>query len=208
MLGRTQPRRTGVRAALRDAREIYRQHSGAELNGGRQAARRLTRDRPDRTPAPGGEPAPAPSHRDDPDVTLDVSRLHVDEIDLNIDELKARVALEAHVLDLLRLDVGVDAALRGVGLQIKGVDAQALLKVRLENLTVIVDRVMSTIDRNPQILERLTERLGATLDEVAAAAAEAVGDIGAGAGSAIQDVGGIARAVPSRHTTPSEQRAE
>ena len=111
------------------------------------------------------------ARRDDPDVYLDVPRLHVDEIDLKLEELTARVALDVHVLDLLRLNVGVDAHLRGVELQIKGVDAEAQLKVRLENLTVILDRVMSTIDQNPQILEGLTDRLAASLDEVGSIAA-------------------------------------
>jgi hypothetical protein len=125
-----------------------------------------------------------PVRRDEPDVVLDIPTLHVDEIDLHLDELKARVALEAHVLDLLRLDVGVDAELRGVGLKISGVDAEAHLRVRLDNLTVILDRVMSTIDNNPQLLERIADRLGA-----------AVGDIAEGAGSAVHDVGSVARAL-------------
>lgn len=192
---------SGLRAALGAARETYRQHSAADAGEpeapsaaqppaerrlpalaarGRQAARRLREQRP----------APA---RDEPDVLLDVGHLHVDEIELKLDELKARVALEARVMDLLRLDVGVDAELRGVGLTIKGVDAQALLKVRLENLTVILDRVMNTVDRNPQLLARLAEHLGATLEEVGSGAGKAVGDIGGGVGSAVDEVGGLAR---------------
>jgi hypothetical protein len=177
-----------ARAALREARETYRRHSGAEAaavpappaeeaetNGrrhlpviaerGRDAARRLR------------ERQRMPARQDDPDVVLDIPHVHVDEIDLHLDELKARVALEAHVLDLLRLDVGVDAELRGVGLKISGVDAEAQLKVRLENLTVILDRVMDTIDANPQILERLVTGL----TEVGSRAASAVGDLGQGA---------------------------
>jgi hypothetical protein len=200
----------GVRAALQDARETYRRHSGADepeagrasppapaetagavepsqparqrlaavAQQGRQAAARRLRERPRLGPT-----------REQPDVVLDVPKLHVDEIDLQLDELKARVALEAHVLDLLRLDVGVDAELRGVGLKIKGVDAEAHLRVRLENLTTIVDRVMTTIDNNPQLLQGLTDQLGATLGEVGSRAADAVGDIGEGAGSALNGVG-------------------
>jgi hypothetical protein len=178
---------------LRDARDTYREYSGAAAaapNGGKPAERdagtpanaRPAQERPHDPPA-------RPARHDDPDVVLDVQQLHVDEIDLKLDELKARVALEAHVLDLLRLDVGVEAELRGVGLQIKGVDAQALLKVRLENLTVLVDRVMSTIDRNPKILEDLTERLGATLEQVGSGAGQAVGTLGQGAGQAVGSLG-------------------
>jgi hypothetical protein len=164
---------------------------------GRRAARRLSRERPDRTPPP--------VQQDDPDVVLDIPKLHVDEIDLNIAELKAKVSLEAQVLDLLRLDVGVDAELRDVGLKIKGVDAEAHLKVRLENLTTIVDRVMSTIDRNPQILERLTERLGATLENVGSGAGRALEDIGESAGKAVEDVGSIARALPANLLKPNTE---
>jgi hypothetical protein len=150
------PLRSNIRAALRRARQTYREYSDVTVA---------------KTPSP-------PARSDDPDVYLDVPTLHVDEIDLRLDELKARVALEAQVLDLLRLNVGVDAELRGVELDIKGVDAQALLKVRLDNLAVIVDRVMSTVDRNPQVLEGLTERLAA-----------AVGDLGNGAGAALGSLG-------------------
>ena len=118
---------------------------------------------------------PAMSSPGEPDVLLDVPKLAVEQIELHVDELKARVALECRVLDLLQLNIGVDAELRGVDLDIKGVEAQALLKVRLENLTAIVDRVMSAIDRNPQILERLGERLADALDSVESDAAHALG---------------------------------
>lgn len=131
--------RRGAALALHEARATYRRHSAAG----------------NAVPAPR---PPRPSEQ--PDVFLDVKRLHVDEIDLQVEELDARVALEAHLLDLLRIDVGVDARLRGVGLKVSGVDAEAQLRVRLENLTTIVDRVMATIDSNPQILEGLTASLG------------------------------------------------
>ena len=59
----------------------------------------------------------------------------------------------------LRLDVGVDATVRGVALDVEGVDAQAQLQVRLENLAAIVDRVMRTIEANPQLVGQLAARL-------------------------------------------------
>jgi hypothetical protein len=158
---RARPRWSRLRAALRAER------LPALVERPRHAAQRL-RHRPPETAA----------RHDEPDVVLDVPTLHVDEIDLQLDDLKARVALEAHVLDLLRLDVGVAAELRGVSLQIKGVEAQALLKVHLDNVTQIVDRVMSTVDRNPQILDQLTERIGATLDNIAQGVGPAVEELG------------------------------
>src|SRR5919199_856579 len=92
-----------------------------------------------------------------PDVLLDVPVVKVDEINFELNDLRAKVNLFAKVLDLVELSVGVDAYLGRVKLVIKGVEAQALLKVRLDNVTAILDRVLTTIDRNPQIIERLVE---------------------------------------------------
>lgn len=143
-------------AAFREARETYRRKAAAE---------------PVVVSAPE---ARVPARPEDPDVVLDIPHVHVDKIDLQLDELKARVALEAHVLDLLRLDVGVEAELRGVALEIDGVDAEAQLRVHLENLTMILGRVMDTIDANPQILQNLADQLG----EVGTRAAGAIGEVG------------------------------
>jgi hypothetical protein len=177
LLRRDHPR---TREVLAEAREIYRRHSGATAaaDAGDEppvsatpkrrrglARRRVARDRAREE---------APPTRDAPDVHLDVQRLHVDRLDLKVDDLAARVALQAHILDLLRLDVGVDATLSGVSLEFDGVDAQAELDVRLEHLTTIVDRVMSTLDRNPQLLANLVQQLGATVNELGSTAARAI----------------------------------
>jgi hypothetical protein len=185
--------------ALHDARETYRAYSSAGEPGAagndepQQAAepppRHVTRRGRDMARRLGGQARAALAQREDPDVFLDVSSLKVDEIDLELDALRARIALEADVLDLLKLNVGVDAELGRVDLRIKGVEASALLKVRLDNLTVIIDRVMTTIDNNPQLLERLVDRVGGTLDELGAAAASAVGDLGRGAGALAEGAG-------------------
>ena len=69
---------------------------------------------------------------EEPDVLLDVPVVKVDEITFEVEELRARILLQAEVLDLLKLNVGADVFIGHVGLEIKGVEAQALLKVRLE----------------------------------------------------------------------------
>ena len=202
--------RGGLRNALHEARETYREYSGANASAGENGSGGEDGSRAENGSAPvpargenGSAPVPAraePTHaaerprealvrNADPDVVLDVPNLKVEEIDLELDHLKARVALEAHVLDLLRLDVGVDASLGRVDLRIRGVEAQAHLKVRLDNLAVIVDRVMDTVDRNPQILERLTQGLGEAAGDIGRGAEEAVGDIGRGTQEAVGDVG-------------------
>ncbi|MGW1606601.1 hypothetical protein [Streptomyces eurythermus] len=136
----------------------------------------------------------------EPDVHLDVPVLKVDEIDLDVEDLRAHVSLQAEVLDLLRLNVGADVALGRVHLGISGVEAQARLEVRLDNVATIIDRVLTTLDRNPQILEELTRGVGSAVrdvgvgarqavGELGTGASRAVGDLGSGAGSAVRDVG-------------------
>jgi hypothetical protein len=126
---------------------------------------------------------------DEPDVLLDVPELRVDEISLEVEDLRARVALQADVLQLLKLHVGVEAELGRVQLTIKGVEAQALLKVRLDNVARIIDRVLTTIDNNPDMVERLIEQVGEATEEIGAGARQALGELGPGAGSAVEKVG-------------------
>jgi hypothetical protein len=125
-----------------------------------------------------------------PDVLLDVPVLKVEEIHLEVDNLKAQVSLQAEVLNLLKLHVGADVSLGHVTLEIKGVDAVAQLKVRLDKVEAIIDRVMMTIDNNPQILTDLTRGLGEAASEVGRGAGEALKEVGEGAGSAVESVGG------------------
>lgn len=105
------------------------------------------------------------------DVFLDVPALHVDKLDLEVDDLEAHVSLQAEVLDLLKLNVGADVRLGRVQLGIEGVDVQAQLKVRLHHIAAVVTRLLATVDRNPQILEQLTRGVGAAVEDVGAAPA-------------------------------------
>ena len=122
---------------------------------------------------------------DEPDVLLDVSELRVDEITLEVDDLTAHVSLEANVLDLLKLHVGVDATLGGVKLTIKGVEAKVLLKVRLDNVARILDRVFDTIDNNPEIIGQVTGLIGPAAAEVGAGTGEVVDVVTTDEGPAI-----------------------
>ncbi|WP_439944004.1 hypothetical protein [Streptomyces sp. BBFR115] len=125
----------------------------------------------------------------EPDVYLDVPLLKVDEIDLDVENLRAHVSLQAEVLDLLKLNVGADVALGRVHLGISGVEAQVRLKVRLDNVASIINRVLTTLDRNPQILEDLTRGVGAAVQDIGGGARQAVGELGAGTGRAVGDIG-------------------
>ncbi|WP_103515455.1 hypothetical protein [Streptomyces sp. SM10] len=123
------------------------------------------------------------------DVFLDVPNLHLDELGLEVENLRARVSLQAEVLDLLKLNVGADVQLGRVQLDLTGVDVEAQLKVRLHNVATILARVLQTIDRNPQILEQLTRGVGSAVEEIGSGTGRAVGELGEGAGGAVKDVG-------------------
>ncbi|MFC8270640.1 hypothetical protein ACFUIZ_33735 [Streptomyces cinereoruber] len=125
----------------------------------------------------------------EPDVFLDVPLLKVDEIDLDVENLRAHVSLQAEVLDLLKLNVGADVVLGRVHLGISGVEAQAQLRVRLDNVARIINRVLTTLDRNPEMLYELARGVGSAVQDVGSGARYAVGEVGRGAGTAVQDVG-------------------
>ncbi|WP_411090339.1 hypothetical protein [Streptomyces sp. 049-1] len=125
----------------------------------------------------------------EPDVLLDVPELHVEEISLHVENLQARVSLSAEVLELLKLNVGADVSLGRVELDIKGVQAQALLKVRLDNVADMVGRVLSTVDAHPQILEQLTSGLDSAAESLGSGAGQVAGELAEGAGDAARDVG-------------------
>ncbi len=61
-----------------------------------------------------------------------------------------------------------------VELDIKDVEAKALLKVRLENLYNILDRALTTVERNPEILQGLLSTAGTAVESVGQTAQQAV----------------------------------
>jgi hypothetical protein len=128
----------------------------------------------------------------DPDVLLDVPVLKVDKVHLKLENLQAHVALQAQVLDLVDLNVGVDVQLGKLEVDIEGVEAQALLEVRLDHVAAIVDRVLTTIDRNPELVKSLgqaVEHVGAGAGDMVGEAGEAVEEVGEGAEGAIGEIG-------------------
>lgn len=120
----------------------------------------------------------------DPDVLLDVPNLSVDEITLEVENLKAKVSLDARLANLLALTAGADVSIDKVKLQIKGVKAEVLLKVRLDNVAQIIDRTLTTIDRNPEILAKLLESVDKT-----------VGTVGSVANTALQPGGVLSQTI-------------
>jgi hypothetical protein len=129
---------------------------------------------------------------DGPDVLIDVPVVKIDEIDFELDDLRARVAVLASVRKMVQISVGADVRLGKVELKIEGVEAQALLKARLNNVGAILDRVALTLDRNPELLSsigRAVRDVGTGTGNTLEDAGDAVEDVGEGAEGAIQDIG-------------------
>ncbi|HEU4902518.1 MAG TPA: hypothetical protein VFT06_06985 [Flavisolibacter sp.] len=103
---------------------------------------------------------------DRPDVLLDVPNLSVDEITLDVQNLQAHLALDARVANLVKLTAGVDLSIDKVNIGIKGVQATALLVVRLDNVRAIIDKTLTTLDNNPQLVERLLQTVDNTVNTV------------------------------------------
>jgi pyruvate/2-oxoglutarate dehydrogenase complex dihydrolipoamide acyltransferase (E2) component len=85
-----------------------------------------------------------------PDVQLDVPALSVEEIDLEVEDLRIHLSIQAELADLVKIKVGLDAELGEVKLGIKGVQAQAHLMARLDNVHAIFSEVLSSLQHNPQ----------------------------------------------------------
>src|SRR3954462_2866882 len=86
------------------------------------------------------------------DVILEIPELSVYSIGLTVADVRAHVALDAKAMNLAHLTAGVDVGIKKVQLGIVGVMAEAYLYVDLDNVAKIVNRVVQTLDRNPQIL--------------------------------------------------------
>lgn len=105
------------------------------------------------TPTPGS--AIRPGGTSNYDVVLRVPNLKVDSIGLSVDSLRAQLALNARAASLLRLNAGATVGIDSVTLGIRGVRAEAYLFIDLDNVTRIVNRALTSIDKNPQILTGL-----------------------------------------------------
>jgi len=108
------------------------------------------------------------------DVILEVPNLSVDSIGVTVQNLRAHLALAANVASLVTLDAGADVSIGRVRLEITGVEAEAYLYVDLDNVTRIVNRVVTTLDRNPRILTQVLSTVDNTVGTVGGVANRAL----------------------------------
>jgi hypothetical protein len=113
---------------------------------------------------PGGSTALTPNR----DVILEIPELSVDSIGLTVQDVRAHVSLDANAMNFVQITAGVDVGIRKVQLSISGVLAEAYLYVDLDNVARIVDRVVATLDRNPQILTQVLQAVDTTVNAATA----------------------------------------
>jgi hypothetical protein len=106
-----------------------------------------------------------PSNGQEPDVVLDVPELEVDRITLEVRDLRPHVAILVELANLLNLTVGVAARLDEVKLEIEGVEAEVILKVRLKHIRAILKKALDTIGEHPEILRILSRSLSRVVRE-------------------------------------------
>src|ERR687897_2530650 len=116
----------------------------------------------------------------DPDLQLDVPALSVEEIELEVEDLQVHLSIQAELADLVKITVGLDAELGEAKLGIKGVEAQAQLKARLDNVRAIFGEVLASLEHSPQFFRQVLEQTGRAEEtlEVSTSDSEVVDDTG------------------------------
>ena len=100
------------------------------------------------------------------DVILEIPEISVDSIGLTVENVKAHVALDANAMNFVQLTAGVDVGIKKVQLGIVGVYGEAYLYVDLDNVARIVNRVVQTLDRNPQILTQVLKTVDTAVTSI------------------------------------------
>ncbi|KAK4184763.1 hypothetical protein QBC35DRAFT_440804 [Podospora australis] len=129
---------------------------------------------------------------EEPDVYLNAN-VSVGFIGVEVNNLTAKVNLDANVLKLLHFSAGVDASINRVKLTIENVSAKVELEARLGNVVAMVDDVLNSIDLNP-ILATLGQNVNKIVNSTTDLLDGVVGGdnasgTGAGAGSAAAGAG-------------------
>ena len=116
------------------------------------------------TPANRLQPTMQPGLTPNRDVILEIPELSVDSIGLTVENVRAKVSLDANAMNLVQLTAGVDVGIKKVQLGIVGVYGEVYLYADLDNVARIVDRVVQTLDRNPKILTQVLQAVDTTVN--------------------------------------------
>jgi hypothetical protein len=129
----------------------------------------------------------AESGQNPPDVVLDVPNLSVEQLTVEVNNLRVSLSLDARLANLLHLSAGANATIDNVRIDLRGVRAQATLLVRLDNVRAIIERTLQTLDNNPQLVTQLLSTVDNTVNTVGGVANNTVGTVGTIAGGLLQN---------------------
>jgi hypothetical protein len=118
------------------------------------------------------------------DVVLEVPNLSVDSIVLRVNGVRVQVALDVRAANLVAINAGAQVSIDSVSLTIAGVGAEAYAYIDLDNVARIVNRVVQTLDRNPELVTTLLSVVDTT-----------VGTVGGLANTALQPGGVVGQTV-------------
>lgn len=88
------------------------------------------------------------------DLVLDIPRLCIEDLELHVDSLRARVSLDARIAGMVRVSAGASVAVDSVSLTLRNVRAKALLAVDLSHIAQMVDLIMAYLGSHPTLLKR------------------------------------------------------
>jgi hypothetical protein len=100
------------------------------------------------------------------DVVLEVPELTVDSLILRVEGLRALLSVDAQVVNLVHVTAGAEVNIAEVDLEIAGVVAEAYVYIDLDNVARIIDRVIATLERNPEIITALLAAVDRTVGAV------------------------------------------
>jgi hypothetical protein len=144
---------------------------------------------------------------DEPDVYVFVPEVHVGKLEIDVERLDAHLALQADVANLVKLVAGVHVGVDKVKIDLEDVTAECELKVRLENTYNILDRTLTTLDENPEIVQKLLEtadsavettgqigqqatKPGGALSELTSGVGDTLGNLGNSIGDGLSTIAG------------------
>jgi len=102
-----------------------------------------------------------------PDIYLNAS-VFVGEISIIVENITAKINLDAQVLSLLTLNAGVDVSIDRVSLLIQNITAKVTLEARLENLVLMIGDILDSLDLNPVLATLGTDLVNITNTTVGA----------------------------------------
>ncbi|KEF63609.1 uncharacterized protein A1O9_01587 [Exophiala aquamarina CBS 119918] len=151
-----------------------------------------------------------------PDVWLNIPNLSVGRIELDVDDLRADINLNAQVASLVTLNAGVAVSIQQVNLTISDVEAQLELIVRLGHLVDIVNRVFESLDLNPLLISAINN-VTSLLEPIVGSIDGLLGSITQGGttlnflidnlGNIVQEVGGTSTIVGNYLTNMTDTGA-